>query len=75
VYPTATGVYEISGLESRFAPPTMHLPNFFSSAQGDVHVTFKLYRFLDSNQPATLDWKNGAFVCGQFRGIEPDQHL
>ena len=75
VYPTSTGVYEISLLESCFSPPTMPLPNFFSSGQPDIPVTFKLYRFLDSNQPVTLDWKNGAFVCGQFRGIKREEEL
>ena len=75
VYPTSTGVYEISLLESCFSPPTMHLPNFYSSGQGDIPVTFKLYRFLDSNQPVTLDWKNGAFVCGQFRGIKREEDV
>ena len=75
VYPNSTGVYEISLLESCFAPPTMSLPNFFPTRQADIPVTFKLYRFLDSNQPVTLDWKNGAFVCGQFRGIPRQEHL
>jgi hypothetical protein len=75
IYPTSTGVYEISLLESCFSPPTMHLPNFYSSKQGDIPVTFKLYRFLDSNQPVSLDWKNGAFVCGQFRGIKKEKEV
>ena len=75
IYPTATGVYEISALESCFSPPTMSLPHFFPSGQADIPITFKLYRFLDSNQPVTLDWKNGAFVCGQFRGIELEDQL
>jgi len=75
IYPTATGVYEISALESCFAPPTMSLPNFFPSGQADIPVTFKLYRFLDSNQPASLDWKNGAFVCGQFRGFQAEEQV
>ena len=75
VYPNAVGVYSISPLENCFEPPTMSLPNFFSGGQNDVSVPYKLYRFLDNNEPAKLDWKNGAFVCGQLRGLKPDQQL
>ena len=75
VYPNAVGVYSISPLENCFEPPTMNLPNFFSGGQNDVSVPYKLYRFLDNNEPAKLDWKNGAFVCGQLRGLKPDQQL
>jgi|694.fasta_scaffold32524_13 hypothetical protein len=69
IYPTATGVYEISPLESCFSPPTMSLSNYYPSGHADLRITFKLYRFLDSNQPVPLDWKNPAFVYGQFRGF------
>ena len=75
VYPNAVGVYSISPLENCFEPPTMSLPNFFSGGQNDVSVPYKLYRFLDNNEPAKLDWKIGAFVCGQLRGLKPDQQV
>ena len=71
LYPTATGTYEMSYLESGFTPITMELPKFHNSANAQVPVTFKLSRFLDDDRLMDLDWKNGAFVCGMLRGAKP----
>ena len=69
IYPTSTGTFEIPLLESCFSPPTMSMPQQFQSASGFVPITFKLSRFLDTDQPVNLDWKNGAFISGLLRGI------
>jgi len=70
LYPSPTGTFEMSLIESFSSPSTVGLPYYYSSASGEVPITFKLYRFLDNNQPIKLDWKNGAFVSGQFLGVE-----
>ena len=69
LFPTQTGTFEMSLMEKFNMPSTVGLPNYYSSASGEVPITFKLFRFLDNNQPMKLDWKNGAFVFGQFHGI------
>ena len=69
LFPTQTGTFEMSLMEKFYMPSTVGLPNYYSSASGEVPITFKLFRFLDNNQPMKLDWKNGAFVFGQFHGI------
>jgi hypothetical protein len=69
LYPTSTGTFEIPMLESCFSPPTMSMPQQFQSASGFVPITFKLSRFLDTDQPVNLDWKNGAFISGLLRGV------
>ena len=69
IYPTSTGTFEIPLLESCFSPPTMSMPQQFQSASGFVPITFKLSRFLDTDQPINLDWKNGAFISGLLRGV------
>jgi hypothetical protein len=57
-------------MESFYIPSTVKLPHYYSSASGEVPITFRLYQLLDNNQPIKLDWKNGAFVSGQFLGVE-----
>jgi len=69
LYPTSTGTFEIPMLESCFSPPTMSMPQQFQSASGFVPITFKLSRFLDTDEPVNLDWKNGAFISGLLRGV------
>jgi hypothetical protein len=68
LYPTATGAFQMSQLESCFTPITMNLPKFHNSANAQVPVTFKLSRFLDDERLVDLDWKNGAFISGMLRG-------
>jgi len=69
LYPTSTGTFEIPMLESCFSPPTMSMPQQFQSASGFVPITFKVSRFLDTDEPVNLDWKNGAFISGLLRGV------
>ena len=70
LYPTPTGTFEMSLMESFYIPSMVKLPHYYSSASGEVPITFRLYRLLDNNQPIKLDWKNGAFLSGQFLGVE-----
>ena len=74
LYPTATGTFEIPFLESCFKPATTKLPNFYTSSTGVVPAVFKLSRYLDNDQLVELDWKNGAFVSGLFRGSKPNTY-
>jgi hypothetical protein len=71
LYPTATGTFEITHLESCFKPATTKLPHFYTSSTGTVPAVFKLSRYLDNSQLVELDWKNGAFVSGLLRGSKP----
>lgn len=71
LYPTGFGTLEISPVEACFKPPTMKLPITQYGTPVTVPATFKLSRFLDTNELTNLIWTNGAYIFGVLRGVEP----